>query len=187
MSAFLADTPPRHVLFRNNCNEVADRAAKEAAARPNTRTSSDPLVEPSPERESTCVLTATTKTTIRQRMRAEWEQSWELAKQGRELYRLGVRPGKDLLTPHVGTHRATSSVMTQMRNGKIGLRGYLHAIIKPIPTNATAAMDVKLCDTSSWNAETGVRSDEECGQAELHAGTSSRFSAAHPSPYVQQR
>ncbi|KAM3551717.1 hypothetical protein ARSEF4850_007729 [Beauveria asiatica] len=46
---------------------------------------------------------APTKTIIRKTMRAEWAASWEMAKHGRELFRLGV---------------------------KIGLGAYLHAINK---------------------------------------------------------
>jgi ribonuclease HI len=116
---------PAHVGVPGN--EVADRAAKEAAGHnPNARTNP----EPQPEPESLRTLTATTKSTIRQTMRDEWEVSWEKAKHGRELFRLGVRPGKGSLTTHNGTHRAISSVITQMRTGKISLRAYLHAINK---------------------------------------------------------
>jgi len=74
-------------------NEAADRAAKEASGyNPNTL----PNPEPQPEPESLQILTATTKPVIRQTMKHEWEQSWEKAKHGRELFRLGVRPGKML-------------------------------------------------------------------------------------------
>lgn len=101
-------------------NKAADLAAKEAA---------DPNLAPHNTTEP-WTLIATTRTNIRQAMKAEWAQVWANNKHRRDLFKLGVRPGKATLSIHNRTHRAISSVITQMRTGKISLRAYLHGINK---------------------------------------------------------
>ena len=75
-------------------------------------------------------IAAASKKRIRQTLNREWEEAWDKHKHGRDLYKLVTRPGRRILTLHDHLHGATSSVMTQMRTGKIGLRAYLHTIDK---------------------------------------------------------
>jgi len=102
-------------------NQLADEAAKRAAGQGE---------QPLQEHDDVRILAATTKSSIRKAMKNAWERSWETAKQGRDLFRIGARPGKKTLTLRTGTHRAISSVITQMRVGKISLRAYLSTINK---------------------------------------------------------
>jgi ribonuclease HI len=108
---------PAHVGVPGN--EAADRAAKKATER-----------NPEAPEAVARTLIATTKSAIRATMKDEWSAAWETTKHGRELFNLGVRPAKEVLSLHDNLHRAISSIITQMRTGKIGLRAYLHAINK---------------------------------------------------------
>jgi hypothetical protein len=71
---------------------------------------------------------ATTKMTIHKAMQLEWAKAWKNDKHGKELYKIGAQPGKKTLALQAGTHRAVSSVITQMQTGKIGLQAYLYKI-----------------------------------------------------------
>ncbi len=98
-------------------NEIADQAAK-AAAQQTTAPLAVTVTAggPHPEQTEPDILVSTVKTTLRKTLRDEWTRHWDAAEHGRDLYRLGVRPGKGTVNTHKGIHRAIISVITQMRH-----------------------------------------------------------------------
>jgi hypothetical protein len=57
---------------------------------------------------------------------ARWENDWKSCHHGRELYELTPTPTRKVLRVHQDLHRALSTIIVQMRTGKIGLRHYLY-------------------------------------------------------------
>lgn len=73
-------------------------------------------------------LLTTAKRTINEALQKDWEIIWAQGRHGRHLQALGARPDKKALKVHQNLSRAISSLITQMRTGKIGLNAYLHSI-----------------------------------------------------------
>lgn len=115
-------------------NKAADEAAKEVAGwtpdsiwttRGNRNQNQDQEQEAT---EGVYTLITTAKRTINEALLDDWETIWVHGKHGRYLHSPDARPDKKVLRVHKGLPRAISSIMTQMRTGKIGLRAYLHKI-----------------------------------------------------------
>jgi hypothetical protein len=69
------------------------------------------------------------KAKIRQAAKIAWEKAWAVNSTTAAPTRRLVRaPGKGLLQVHRGLRKALSSVMVQMRTGRIGLSGFLARI-----------------------------------------------------------
>ena len=107
---------PAHVGVPGN--EAADKAAKAAALGPRDTESEGGLWH----------LTAPCKTRIRRRVVKEWVNEWENGTSGRVTFSLEREPNQRVLDKHTGLRRPISSLITQLRTGKIGLAHYLHAI-----------------------------------------------------------
>jgi ribonuclease HI len=113
-------------------NELADRAAKEATGwriirRKNgrkTETDSDQVAQRPPIVMHTL---AAVRQTIKKSTRKEWEETWKNESRGRDLYKITLEPTRAVLQLHSQLNRPLSSILTQMRTGKIGLRSYLHS------------------------------------------------------------
>ena len=102
-------------------NEEADAAAKEAA-KIGLHALEKPL-----RPELTTAITAKAKRDAQ----AMWEERWEHSKRGRQLHRyLSELPKKKWKDKYYGLDRMLSSILVQMRTGKIGLNAYLHSIGK---------------------------------------------------------
>jgi ribonuclease HI len=104
-------------------NEVADKAAKEAT---ETGLGSGPNPGVA---QGTYRLAAAMKAKIRRAAKIAWEKAWAVNSTTAAPTRRLVRaPNKGLLQVHRGLRKALSSVMVQMRTGRIGLSGFLAKI-----------------------------------------------------------
>lgn len=56
----------------------------------------------------------------------QWEKEWQTSLHGRTIYELTPTPTKRVLRIHRNLPRPLSTVIVQMRTGKIGLRHYLY-------------------------------------------------------------
>jgi hypothetical protein len=70
-------------------------------------------------------LKSSARRELRQQIRDEWEREWQIETRGRTTYTLTPTPTRDILQLHTSAHNALSSVIIQMRTGKIGLRQFL--------------------------------------------------------------
>jgi len=74
------------------------------------------------------MLITKAKRTIDKIAHKDWESIWAHGRHGRHLQSLDVKPDKKALKVHQNLPRAVSSIITQLRTGKIGLNTYLHSI-----------------------------------------------------------
>lgn len=122
-------------------NEAADRAAKEAANSGTTTINTsdhDPCPSPDNDTNNTIrTLLTTAKRTIDTALHQDWEFAWANAKHGRALHDLGRKPDKKTLQLYKTLPQPISSIITQMRTGKIGLNAYLHGIDKADTSQCT--------------------------------------------------
>lgn len=105
---------PAHVGVQGN--EEADKAAKAAAKGSKVYT------------RKVYHLLATCKQSLRRRVARQWAGEWENGTSGRATFLLEKEPNPKVLAKHNGIRRPLSSLITQLRTGKIGLAHYLHKI-----------------------------------------------------------
>ena len=97
-------------------NKLADQAAKQAAR------AKDSGIQ---ERR---LLISSYKGVLRRRIMKEWENDWKNATAGRVMFRLEPKPNPKVLDKHQGIRRPLSSLITQIRTGKISLAKYFYSI-----------------------------------------------------------
>jgi ribonuclease HI len=100
-------------------NEIVDAHAKEAAQRPE---------EPRNSLNRYICLAAAAKRRLRREAKIEWERAWALEKTSRPTRRLIQVPTKKTLNYWLGLRKATTSILMQLRTGRVGLSAYLARI-----------------------------------------------------------
>ncbi|KAM3081301.1 hypothetical protein ACMFMG_012242 [Clarireedia jacksonii] len=113
---------PAHIGIEGN--EAADIAAKEATGwRSNRREKARPSAPP----RKLYVLRSTMATWIKQQAVSKWATDWISETKGRKSYKYTPIPGIKALEAHREASKSLSSIILQLRTGKIGLNAYLHS------------------------------------------------------------
>jgi len=107
-------------------NEEVDKLAKQAAGWDQSSKAVEPEVRG--HAYETYILRSAKKRRCKQRARENWNERWQTHQHGREYYRHTRSPNKTYLAAHGERKKALSSVIVQMRTGKIGLNSLLHGI-----------------------------------------------------------
>jgi hypothetical protein len=99
-------------------NEEADKRAKAAAE----------LGKAAQGSGKQCKLASAAKRAIRQKAVDEWADAWKKTKVAAPTRRLLKAPTRKSRKLYLGLRKAHSSVLIQLRTGRIGLNQYLHKI-----------------------------------------------------------
>jgi ribonuclease HI len=111
-------------------NEAADKAAKEATGWRRIRGRNGRMKEidtgtTAPRPAKLEHLHSAARQTIRKALHREWEETWRNESRGRHLYRIAPGLSRGVLKLHQELSKPLSSILVQMRTGRIGLRHYL--------------------------------------------------------------
>ena len=117
-------------------NEVVDVAAKEATGWSEGATAPS---EPSQQASIMVNLTAPFKDTLTKGHTAKWNQDWTTGRNGTQHRRIAPSPDEKHLQTYRNVPKPLTSLVTQMRTGKIGLNAYLHR-------NKVPGFDSPKCD-----------------------------------------
>ena len=120
---------PAHVGIAGN--ERADREAKRATGLRTVRKRNHKIVEvdtpyTAQQAYGAKPLQKCITTCLAQLVAADWKENWKTETKGRHLRQLQGAPTRNVLEIHKGLQKDLSSLIVQMRTGKIGLRKFLY-------------------------------------------------------------
>jgi hypothetical protein len=124
-------------------NEIADMLAKEATGSRHNPIDNTRGIKAQPPRIPLRPLHSAARAKIKDNTKLQWARLWEDPERGPKLKHLSDRPSKETMNRHRGLQQHMSSILTQMRTGKIGLNNYLNCI-KAADSPACS------CDGESW-------------------------------------
>lgn len=95
----------------------------------------------------------------------EWTNEWANERRGRELRRLEPAPRRGIIKLHCGLSKELSSLVVQMRTGKIGENfSLVERCQESRMEGANAGKEIKQTNTFSYNVDCLLGSDGICGK-----------------------